>query len=244
MCMRFLFFLCFSFCIALFFPYSSHAAEQAQNITPVGVYVYTNVERYYAGLPLVERNQQLDAVAERKARDIVERQYFAHESPDGVYAKDVAKEEGYSYISLAENLALGAFDTNKEIVQAWMKSSGHRENILTSSFSDIGVAVLKGEYNGFSVWVAVQVFGVPASACTVPSEDLKKEIDTLERVLVFVGAVLDEKRNVYVSGMSSSEYKTYQSAVRIYNEYVARQKKSVDAYNTQVDVYNQCIAEL
>src|SRR3989344_3216924 len=57
---------------------------------------------------------------------------------------------------LGENLILGNFLSEKEAVQHWMDSPGHRANILNNRFTEIGVAFIKGQYQGDTVWIGVQ----------------------------------------------------------------------------------------
>lgn len=53
----------------------------------------------------------------------------------------------------------GSFLTNQKIVNGWMQSPGHRKNLLSGKFEEIGVAVVKGRLEGDETWIAVQVFG-------------------------------------------------------------------------------------
>ena len=99
-------------------------------LTADGVFSWTNKERKKTGLPDLAPNQKLTASALVKVRDMFKNQYFAHESPAGKGAGDLAKTEGYEFILIGENLALGNFEGDKALVDAWMGSPGHRANIL------------------------------------------------------------------------------------------------------------------
>jgi uncharacterized protein YkwD len=90
-----------------------------------------------------------------------ENQYFAHESPTGEKVSDLAKKFGYDFLLIGENLAMGNFSSDEDLVLAWMESPGHRENILNEKYQEIGVAVKKGIFEGKEVWIAVQHFGLP-----------------------------------------------------------------------------------
>ena len=111
------------------------------------------------GLPPLSRNSLLDTIASERADDMLRKQYFAHFSPSGEGAPDVAQRTGYHYQHLGENIAMGHFQNDEKAVMAWMQSPGHRKNILSDECSEIGVAVKKGWLKGEEVWVAVQIFG-------------------------------------------------------------------------------------
>jgi len=120
----------------------------------------TNEERESLGLsPLIE-NPQLRKAALLKAQDMLDHDYFSHKSPEGVSGWDWIKKTEYNYQRAGENLAIGFLDS-EEVHQAWDDSPLHQENILNPNFQDIGVAVLKGEFQGKEITVAVQFFGSP-----------------------------------------------------------------------------------
>jgi hypothetical protein len=125
-----------------------------------GVIIYTNKARLENGgfTPLTE-NALLNAVATERMNDMIEKQYFAHISPTGESAADAAQKVGYKYDRIGENIAEGLFVSDDKLVQGWMQSPGHRKNILSDQFAEIGVAVAKGRVQGEEVWVAVQIFG-------------------------------------------------------------------------------------
>src|SRR3989338_7343541 len=114
-------------------------------LTKEKIVAQTNIQRYNNGtlLPLIT-NSKLDQAALAKANDMFEKQYFEHVSPTGTGPGDFAKKYGYDYILEGENLILGNFKDEADVVQHWMDSPGHRANILNDRFVDIGVAVVKG----------------------------------------------------------------------------------------------------
>ncbi|MHB8111125.1 MAG: CAP domain-containing protein [Syntrophorhabdaceae bacterium] len=63
---------------------------------------------------------------------------------------------------LGENIAKGWYLNDKEIVDGWMQSPGHRKNILNRDYTDIGVAIIKGTFDGIECMIGVQVFGKQA----------------------------------------------------------------------------------
>ena len=133
---------------------------QGSRLSVAGIIQCTNRARAEnGGLPPLSENSLLDAIASERAADMIQKQYFAHYSPSGEGATDVAQRAGYHYKHLGENIALGSFQTDEKIVTAWMQSPGHRQNILSDGCSEIGVAAKRGRMKGEDVWVAVQIFG-------------------------------------------------------------------------------------
>lgn len=95
-----------------------------------------NVERAKYGLSALQKDQGAVSVAHVRAKEIV--QSFSHTRPDGSSCFTAAKELGVSYSAAGENIAYGYADP-QQVVNGWMNSEGHRKNILSSSFSKIGV---------------------------------------------------------------------------------------------------------
>lgn len=120
----------------------------------------TNNERYSNGLGELAINPLLTASAQAKANDMARNGYFAHTSPTGESPWFWFSQIGYSYRSAGENLAVGFFES-EDVETAWMNSLTHRANILSSKYSEIGIAVAKGTYQGVDVVFVVQHFGRP-----------------------------------------------------------------------------------
>lgn len=109
--------------------------------------------------PLVE-NQQLNAAADFKMRDMFNRQYFAHYGPDQSFGViELLNRFSYKYLAAGENLAIGNFRNAQELLLFWMESPGHRANILRGGFNDIGIATGYSTFEGRQVVIAVQIFG-------------------------------------------------------------------------------------
>lgn len=130
-------------------------------ILPAVVVDLTNEERVEnAAAPLV-RNETLDEAARLKAEDMAKHEYFAHYSPEGVSPWHWFDEVGYVYAHAGENLAIH-FTDSSEVVEAWMNSPAHRENIVGQQYTEIGVGTAKGTYEGYETVYVVQLFGTPA----------------------------------------------------------------------------------
>ena len=105
-----------------------------------------NVERSKQGLKSLDSDWQLSRVARYKSQDMKDKGYFSHTSPTYGSPFEMMKSFGISYRTAGENIAKGQ-KTPAAVVNAWMNSSGHRANILKSSFTKIGVGyVANGSY--------------------------------------------------------------------------------------------------
>ncbi len=105
-----------------------------------------NVERSKQGLKSLTYDWQLSRVARYKSQDMRDNNYFSHTSPTYGSPFQMMKSFGITYRSAGENIARGQA-TPQAVVNAWMNSKGHRENILNSSFTKIGVGyVADGKY--------------------------------------------------------------------------------------------------
>lgn len=118
----------------------------------------TNVERTKRGLPALAKNWELCRVARYKSEDMLNRGYFAHNSPAYGSPFDMMESFGLRFTAAAENIAYGQ-RTPAEVMNAWMNSPGHRSNILSGNVSEIGVGVAK-KSNGTLYWT--QMFIRPA----------------------------------------------------------------------------------
>ncbi|MDD3693556.1 MAG: SafA/ExsA family spore coat assembly protein [Oscillospiraceae bacterium] len=117
-----------------------------------------NIERTSRGIPALATNWELSRVARYKSQDMINRNYFAHNSPTYGSPFNMMENFGLRFSSAGENIAYGQ-RTPREVVNAWMNSPGHRANILSQSFSHTGVGAAK-KANGTLYWT--QMFMRPA----------------------------------------------------------------------------------
>jgi uncharacterized protein YkwD len=108
-----------------------------------------NLERTQRGLPPLHENALLDAASAEHSQDMVRRDYFEHATPDGRSVADRLRAIGYQRgvsASAGENIAYGVGDksTPASIVRAWMRSPGHRADILRSAFTEVGIGISLG----------------------------------------------------------------------------------------------------
>jgi len=224
----------------IFTPPPLRVAENsiASSLVKEEVVRWTNIKRQEYGVSPLEQNSKLDYSAEIKAKDMFSKQYFEHESPDGQRVSDLVGDSGYEYIILGENLALGNFKDEEALLQAWMDSPGHRENILNPAYSEIGISVIKGEFEGRTVWIAVQHFALPEKACPSINEALKARIESNQERIESIEIALEAMRG---NLKSKRDIDRYNDLVDEHNALVEENKKLVKEYNSQVGEFNDCI---
>ena len=215
-------------------------------LTPEGILAILNAERLAIGLSPLVLNRTLTVIAEVKSADMITKQYFAHEAPDGTDIGILAARYQYEYLRVGENLAMGDFTSDADVMAGWMNSPGHRANILNPEYTEVGIAALEGMHDGRLMWYAVQEFGRPASLCPKPDALLGKKItlyqeqlNTLEQTLTTLRAKIDaggSDREVV-----NAQVKDYNTIVELYNNLIAMTKDAVETYNGQVSAYNSCI---
>jgi uncharacterized protein YkwD len=129
-----------------------------------------NEVRSRHGLPELRSSGSLAAAAEHHSRQMAVRGFFDHDSPDGsAFWKRVERyypSRGASYWSVGENLAYGSPSLSAGgAVRAWMQSPGHRANLLSSAWREVGLAAVHAEsapgvYDGRKVTIVTADFGV------------------------------------------------------------------------------------
>jgi spore coat assembly protein SafA/uncharacterized protein, YkwD family len=109
-----------------------------------------NRERANNGLPLLTGNWELCRVARYKSQDMINKGYFAHQSPTYGSPFKMMEDFGITFTAAGENIAYGQ-RSPEEVMNAWMNSPGHRANILSRTYNQIGVGVAKSS-NGTYYW--------------------------------------------------------------------------------------------
>lgn len=109
-----------------------------------------NVERSKRGLQQLKQHWELSRCARYKSQDMINKNYFAHESPTYGSPFKMMESFGIRFSAAAENIAYGQ-KTPQEVMNSWMNSSGHRSNILSPSYLEIGVGAAK-DSNGNIYW--------------------------------------------------------------------------------------------
>jgi len=212
-----------------------------------GIITETNQRRIAHGLTPFTEHTKLNESARAKIEDMFTQAYFAHLSPNGEDAGDLALQTGYTFIVIGENLALGNFANDNDIVQAWMDSPGHRENILNPRYTEIGVGVMRGVFEGKTTWLAVQHFARPLALCPVIDNTLRTLIDAQEDQLTVWERELQNRR-VELDAAEPKRGPEYRARVNEYNDLVERYnllleetKRQIAIYNEEVRAFNACI---
>lgn len=193
------------------------------DITKTALVDYANQIRGSLGLLSLKESSDLNRAAYLKAKDILEKDYFDHWSPEGVSPWRWFDEAGYDYKFAGENLAIGFLDSD-EVHQAWLDSPTHKQNILSKNYQEIGIAVLAGEFDGRETNVVVQLFGsqpakpagrlvsagesqisekAPKEEIPVPANSVPTPLETKREVLsAFQGAEEGGSKDFYTKALS------------------------------------------
>lgn len=226
---------------------STQTNNTTSQINQVNIVYHTNLNRQSEGFSILNQNTKLESSAQKKAQDMLDRQYFEHDSPEGIGVADLAKESGYEYIVVGENLARGDFKTADEVVLAWMNSPAHRENIMNNKYTDIGIGIVYGRYDGSDVWILVQHFGASIDTCPkvdssleLKIEDEQVVIDSLENDIY---KKLDEINSTNKwSGGYNDLVEEYNALISEFNSKVVTIKEDIALYNEGVALFNACVS--
>lgn len=218
-------------------------------LTISGVIKETNVQRELVNLNDLKESEILNRSAKLKLDDMFKQQYFEHISPDGKGPSDLAKAVNYEFVIVGENLALGNFKNDKDLLAGWMASPGHKENILRNGYEEIGVAVGQGMFEGEMTWLAVQEFGTPAKTCPGPDKMLAQLINDNKLELTKQELNMNNKKTE-LDNYNPKNNQTYATMVQEYNVLIERYnalanltKLKVGEYNSQAETYNNCLQQ-
>lgn len=168
----------------------SNVLGVATDITVSKLFSSTNEERAKYGLPALTQNSLLQTAAQKKAEDMLQKDYWSHFSPTGGSPWDFIKESGYQYEFAGENLAKN-FLYSKNVVDAWMNSPTHKENIVKKEYTEVGYAVTNGMLNGEETTLVVQMFGTPLAKVAVVQQEPQKTAPIVQKP-----AILGQQRQV------------------------------------------------
>ena len=125
-------------------------AEEASSSMTEQVVTLVNQERAAAGLSPLTSDSELNKVAQMRAQELVQK--FDHTRPNGSGCFSALDEAGVSYFTCGENIAAGQSSASG-VMDSWMNSPGHKANILSSSYSKIGVGFYKVNSGYRYFWV-------------------------------------------------------------------------------------------
>jgi len=172
----------------IYFPKSALFGD----ISKIALIKMLNQDRKEAGLGPLKENTVLNSAAVLKAQDMLAKDYFSHQSPGGVNPWYWFKQAGYNYKIAGENLAIGFLDSS-EVNQAWLDSPLHRANLLNSNYKDVGIAILKGDFQGNETTVVVQLFGTPQQTISGPKVQTKEQIKQETATPTAEASVVEER---------------------------------------------------
>jgi hypothetical protein len=162
------------------------------DITKTDLVSLLNTTRVDMGLQPLQDSAKLDEAAQLKAVDMVQNDYFAHQSPQGVTPWYWFLKVGYNYKYAGENLAIGYFDS-QAVYDAWYNSPEHKANLLNPNYQQVGTAILSGFGNSGTI-VVVQLFGstqaktiaaaAPAKPVTPPTQKPAQTVATPSQPVV------------------------------------------------------------
>lgn len=132
------------------------STEQGTSTQAEAVLKLVNQERSKQGLKSLTLSTKLTSIATTKTKDMAVNKYFSHTSPTYGDPFTMLQSFGVSYHAAGENIAKGQA-TAQQVMDAWMRSSGHRANILNQNYTQIGV----GYYNQNGVPLWTQLFIKP-----------------------------------------------------------------------------------
>ena len=156
----------FLFAVALVLPGNAAGGEKSgADKARRQILDLTNKERADESLPALKPNATLMAVAQQHAENMARQEKAAHVL-DGKADKDRAKKAGYPGV-VGENVSrsqrVGAEEAAANAVAGWMKSPGHRANILQKTYTEIGTGMAKSQSGR---WYLCQLFGLPTAGDT------------------------------------------------------------------------------
>lgn len=156
----------------------------ATDITTVKLLELTNQERAKHNLPTLSYEEKLSSAAKKKAEDMFQKNYWSHYAPDGTSPWQFIISSDYQYEYAGENLAKN-FMFSKGVIEAWMNSQSHRENLLKKDYTDVGFAIVNGVLNGEQTTLVVQMLGTPQQSLLgnkLKNEDQKPVTEILSQL--------------------------------------------------------------
>lgn len=167
----------------------------------------TNEKRSHEGLEPLMLDSNLSEAATFKASDMLTKNYWAHYGPDGTSPWVFFKKVGYDYQYAGENLARG-FTSPEDVVDAWMASPTHRENMLSPKYSDIGFAIQEGTLLGEQTTLVVEHFGAkPLSSFAKRSASAKEQVPAAKETQAQGASrvfAVSESRNPLIDSVKAS----------------------------------------
>jgi len=197
----FLIALVFSFSLSKFTGNFKNVLGFATDITVEKLFQLTNQEREKYHLVPLTYNQELATAASLKAKDMFAKNYWNHYSPTGQTPWDFIMNAGYHYEYAGENLAKN-FLFSQAVVDAWMNSQTHQENILKQNYTEVGFAIVNGVLNGEETTLAVQMFGKPMINSPIKGVEAKEPVTVKSENLQIPKQVAKQSKKINIFSFS------------------------------------------
>lgn len=153
----------------------------------------TNKARSQNNLPAVELDSRLSEAAVLKGEDMIANNYWSHNSPKGLSPWHWIEQSGYSYAIAGENLAKNYPDASS-VMNAWMGSSTHRDNILNPKYTSVGFAVVEGVIDMKVNTIVVAYYAAPTEAVAAVKGDsinlTDQNITSFNNPLIYIGSII------------------------------------------------------
>lgn len=149
------------FVVAILLPfYNSNFNSFFAQLTQNAIIAEVNPAREVQNLLPLKTNEQLNLAASLKAQDMIDKNYFSHNDPNGQRPWMWLDSVGYKYALAGENLAKDFFDVSP-LITAWFNSPSHARNIFNDYFTEIGIGIASGEIDGQETTVVVMFVARP-----------------------------------------------------------------------------------
>lgn len=186
------------------------------DILPQVIVDETNNSRVMNNRLPLKNNLYLTMAARLKVDDMVKKGYFSHQGPDGSMAWSWMDKVNYSYSYAGENLAVNFFDA-RDVVKAWMNSPTHRENILNSNFTEVGIAAARGTWEGKETVFVVQMFGTPSAPDQISTDLAKDTVQVKASTAVKTDKIKIDEASSKISVGTSSKLSTSSTTASLGN---------------------------
>lgn len=143
-----------------FLKYISAKISQFATVISSSLVLGTNEFRVTNNESALKESSLLNLAAQMKADDMAGKGYFSHVAPNGDLPWVWFNKVGYDYSYAGENLAID-FTESSDITTAWINSAKHKANLLNANFTEIGIGIATGTYEGHATTFVVQFFAKP-----------------------------------------------------------------------------------
>lgn len=211
-------------------------------VLPAVLVDLTNEARQDDGKLALEKNILLENAASLKAEDMATYSYFAHTSPMGITPWHWFSQVGYSFVYAGENLAVD-FNESTDVERAWLRSPTHKANILNNKFTEIGIAVKEGYFEGHPTIYVVQMFGTPAFSQVTKEEVEINKVAIVEPIVNTKDKLVVE--NNEIKPIDDNVVAQVATAPKVMGEQVVLDDslETIDESPTFISVKNTAVAE-